>query len=373
MSQSTLKTPEEGKEESVPRPTKDLTPSEKFYRHFQHEISHVEALISNFGNNETGNKERGDAIDHCLASIARLNQEVNDASSYIPSYDQRTYGEAIKALGVKLHDARARFEPKKKFAFNKKAKAAAADPVENNGIVQSGASSGTTSPDLPLSASGTTDSKLNEVMSSTSPPTVPETVQPSLGTSTNLLLVDEANMHILLPVSPSYANGSGAINRLTHCIVDMFRSRTKSERHALQTLTLRNIKDTLLICSRVHGAVHLTNLTNSTIVVSSRQFRMHNSQNCDVYLLTSSRPIIEDCSGIRFAPLPETYRTVADDDVENQWQNVDDFKWLRAEPSPNWSILPAGQRVSETVWSEMVPGSPTVGLGEVLRAVGIRK
>ena len=37
--------------------------------------------------------ERSDAADHCLAGIAQLQKEVQDASSYVPAYDQRTYGE----------------------------------------------------------------------------------------------------------------------------------------------------------------------------------------------------------------------------------------------------------------------------------------
>ena len=37
--------------------------------------------------------ERADATDHCLAGIARLSSEVKDASSYLPTYDQRTYTE----------------------------------------------------------------------------------------------------------------------------------------------------------------------------------------------------------------------------------------------------------------------------------------
>ena len=37
--------------------------------------------------------ERSDATDHCLAGIARLSSEVKDASSYLPTYDQRTYAE----------------------------------------------------------------------------------------------------------------------------------------------------------------------------------------------------------------------------------------------------------------------------------------
>lgn len=37
--------------------------------------------------------ERQDAIDHCLAGISRLSNEVTDASGFIPAYDQRTYGQ----------------------------------------------------------------------------------------------------------------------------------------------------------------------------------------------------------------------------------------------------------------------------------------
>jgi hypothetical protein len=42
----------------------------------------------------------------------------------------------------------------------------------------------------------------------------------------------------------------------------------------------------------------------SKLYVSTRQFRMHGARNVDVYLHCASRPIIEDCEGVRFAPLP---------------------------------------------------------------------
>lgn len=36
----------------------------------------------------------------------------------------------------------------------------------------------------------------------------------------------------------------------------------------------------------------------------------------------------------------------ADLDAETEnWANVDDFRWLRAVQSPNWSILPENERV----------------------------
>src|SRR4051794_29073173 len=42
--------------------------------------------------------ERADATDHCLAGIARLANEVKDASQYLPAYDQRTYSEVRIAV-----------------------------------------------------------------------------------------------------------------------------------------------------------------------------------------------------------------------------------------------------------------------------------
>ena len=57
--------------------------------------------------------------------------------------------------------------------------------------------------------------------------------------------------------------------------------------------------------------------------------------------------------------------------VRNQWDQVDDFKWLKAEHSPNWSILPSEERLEEEVWTTVVPGGPGVGLEDILKKVGI--
>lgn len=44
--------------------------------------------------------ERVDAAEHCLAGIARLSNEVKDASGYIPNYDQRLYAEVCYSMIV---------------------------------------------------------------------------------------------------------------------------------------------------------------------------------------------------------------------------------------------------------------------------------
>jgi len=70
-------------------------------------------------------------------------------------------------------------------------------------------------------------------------------------------------------------------------------------------LMLKNINESLIIAGHVAGAAHITAVENSVIVVASRQVRIHDCKNVDIYLLCTSRPIIEDCTNIRFSPIPE--------------------------------------------------------------------
>ena len=41
------------------------------------------------------------------------------------------------------------------------------------------------------------------------------------------------------------------------------------------------------------------------------------------------------------------------------------------EHSPNWSTLPEEKRLSEEVWTDVVPGEPGDGLEDILRKIGI--
>lgn len=60
-------------------------------------------------------------------------------------------------------------------------------------------------------------------------------------------------------------------------------------------------------------------------------------------------------------------------DAEDRWNLVEDFKWIKSEPSPNWSLLGPDSGVPEEVWTEIVPGGPCWSSDEILRAVNILK
>ena len=44
--------------------------------------------------------ERASIIDHCVASISRLSDEVKDASAHLPAYDQRTYSTVFTMIAL---------------------------------------------------------------------------------------------------------------------------------------------------------------------------------------------------------------------------------------------------------------------------------
>lgn len=101
--------------------------------------------------------------------------------------------------------------------------------------------------------------------------------------------------------------------------------------------------------------------SDCVIVTAVRQARLHTSTRCDFYLHSASRPIIEYCRGLRFAPYTLRFAGVRaaleaaglvrsgallpgpEDGPAAAWRQVDDFRWLRVQASPNWGLTPPGE------------------------------
>jgi len=125
---------------------------------------------------------------------------------------------------------------------------------------------------------------------------------PSFSRATDINISGHTGLHIILPVSASRATSSGSLTKLNRCIVDT--SVPTADGAPFAGLALKDIKNSLIIVGHVAGAAHITAVQDSIIVVASRQVRMHDCNNVDIYLHCSSRPIIEDCRNVRFAPIP---------------------------------------------------------------------
>lgn len=98
-------------------PRLEMSEQERFFRYFQTEvagacpafhllhqhrtrsltcafwISALQEQMQVIQDHGTSGGERADAIDHCLAGISKLSNDVKDISGSLPAHDQRTYSE----------------------------------------------------------------------------------------------------------------------------------------------------------------------------------------------------------------------------------------------------------------------------------------
>lgn len=211
--------------------------------------------------------------------------------------------------------------------------------------------------------------------------------KPSFSQARDIDISNHRGMHIILPATASRATASGTLTELRGCVLDMSAPFAINKKKGssggggaapFNTLAIRNISGSLVIAGRVAGPAHVTGVRDSVLVVNARQVRMHECRNVTVYLWCGSHPIIEDCEGVRVAPLPAAFLARGQDNGagSNQWDQVDDFGWLKAEASPNWRRLGDGGQgdhaVPEDFWTTTVKGGPALSTEDILRQAGIR-
>ncbi|ORY58794.1 tubulin binding cofactor C-domain-containing protein [Pseudomassariella vexata] len=364
-------------------------PKERFYRHFQTEITAIQDQIEDLGTLSSVGGERQDCVDTILAGISRLSNEVTDALDYVPAYDQRAYAQALKALTEKLNEATSKFAPKSRFQFKPRAaKSTNTTTLSASETVQQPQHDPRrlfheASPDNNEPAADGTDSaaegrdglgvmpglrrNYNEEIAR--PELKAGVRKPSFSSAKNIAIYDQTGLHIMLPSSASHATSSGSLTNLDECIVDMTVPTSGSMGAPFAGLAIKDVKKSLLVCGTVAGPVHITGVKDSVVVVAARQVRVHECERVDVYLHCRSHPIIEDCKGMQFAPLPECYMNNLDA-ANNQWDQVDDFKWLKTEPSPNWSLMSEEKRIPRELWEKTL-SNPTLCASNILKKASV--
>ncbi|KAJ1940288.1 hypothetical protein GGF37_004035, partial [Kickxella alabastrina] len=117
--------------------------------------------------------------------------------------------------------------------------------------------------------------------------------------------------------------------------------------NTLRALNCHRITNTLIICHALAGSATIRDSHRCTVVLGVRQFRLENSELVHVLLHCVSHPIIERSKGVRFAEFPSVLQSesmIHGMDVaglrglENMFDRVDDFNWLRRQASPNWRV-----------------------------------
>ena len=225
--------------------------------------------------------------------------------------------QTIKGLSEKLHNVRSSFVPRQKFSFKSARKINSTATVKEELNLPSHQRPQLPSWDLSSSTSVSATAEAPAI-DTTSEQEAQGIVNkelrdnkqtgprnPSFSQSKTISFSNQSHLHIILPSSASHAITTGTLSNLQHCIVDMSLPTTLGQ--PFSGISLKNIKVCLVICGRVSGPAHVTNLEDTVIVTTCRQLRMHECKRVDVYLHCSSRPIIENCSQVRFAPLPDFY------------------------------------------------------------------
>lgn len=257
-------------------------------------------------------------LEKVSTSIADLEKQVAESSYFLPSYEVRSCLKTISDLRQTLEQVSSTVIPKKKFSFrNKAAKKVTTSsdvireaPSEINGIENVEAQNvGFRA----LDSAGFRDRE-NEVL-------VKEFGKAGAEEIGEFMLSDLRGCEV----------------RLLGCVRALFVHR------------LTNCK---VYVGPVTGSVLIEEVKGCVFVLASHQIRIHHATECDFYLRVRSRPIIEDSTGVRFAPYCLMYEGIERDlekanlgEESGNWANVDDFRWLRAVQSPNWSVLPEKDRI----------------------------
>ncbi|KAI8335941.1 tubulin binding cofactor C-domain-containing protein [Chlamydoabsidia padenii] len=234
-----------------------------------------------------------DHFNTILQQINQLEKRITEATTFIPSYDERQYAMQIRELTGLLDATRTQLTPKPKFSFK---------------------------------------TKLGKPKTKTPQASIPAPVKPLDQTSLLENTINFSNLEnqiITLSGHKELAAVDISLSYLSKCIIWL-----PTETITISTVHIKQIKDCVIVCGTVQGSILIYGLEHSILTVNCHQFRMHDAKNVDVLMCVSSRPIMEDSNGIRVGNTQDQKSS-----VNNYFSQMDDFNWLKQQASPNWTLM----------------------------------
>ncbi|KAK1412822.1 hypothetical protein QVD17_34354 [Tagetes erecta] len=252
-------------------------------------------------------------IEKISLSITELEKLIAESSYFLPPYEVRSSLKTISDLKQTLDSVASKVKPRKKFSFKNKP----AKKTEPTNII--------TKESIENEPEQHSGYKVKDA--------------PGFRSRENETLTKEFKGSEM---------GEFVLSDLTNCEVRL--------KGCLRTLFINRLQNCKVYVGPVLGSILIEEVEGCLFVVASHQIRIHHAKESDFYLRCRSRPIIEQSFGVRFAPYCLSYDGIESDlkvsnldDDTGSWANVDDFQWLRAVQSPNWSILPESQRIDTLI------------------------
>uniref|UniRef100_A0A1B6GXB1 C-CAP/cofactor C-like domain-containing protein n=1 Tax=Cuerna arida TaxID=1464854 RepID=A0A1B6GXB1_9HEMI len=121
------------------------------------------------------------------------------------------------------------------------------------------------------------------------------------------------------------------------------------------TVQISNVSRCKILCGPVSTSVLVEDCKDCDLVLACQQLRIHSTQDSKFYIHVTSKAIIEDSTGVQFAPYNLDYSGIKEhfdisglDWSVNKWRDIDDFNWLTfSVPSPNWKEIPEESRIQK--------------------------
>nr|XP_012628639.1 tubulin-specific chaperone C [Microcebus murinus] len=257
-------------------------------------------------------------LEEAASRLQGLQKLLNDSVLFLAAYDVRQGQETLARLQAALAERRQELQPKKRFAFKNRRKDSASSTKVDAAPAAPAAESILASP-LPSKEEG------------------------SFGSSW-VCGFSNLESQVLEKKADELHQRDVLLTELNNCTIKLYGNPN--------TLRLTKARSCKLLCGPVSTSVFLEDCSDCVLAVACQQLRIHSTRDTRIFLQVISRAIVEDCSGIQFAPYTWTYPGI-DKDFEgsgldrskNNWNDVDDFNWLaRDVASPNWSILPEEER-----------------------------
>lgn len=88
---------------------------------------------------------------------------------------------------------------------------------------------------------------------------------------------------------------------------------TISVRTTMGSARLENLTGCQIFLGPCCTSTYVENCTDCTFFIRCHQLRIHHAYSSHFYVLVNSHPIIEDCSGLLFAPYSATYAGLSRD------------------------------------------------------------
>ncbi|XP_001508991.1 tubulin-specific chaperone C [Ornithorhynchus anatinus] len=250
-------------------------------------------------------------LDEAAARLRGLQKLLNDAVLFLAPYDLRQGQETLQRLQGVLAERRRQLKPPPRFAFKTRRKEATPGPV-------------------PAAAAP-------------APAPAPAAEEPP----DDAAGFSDQSSRVLEKRASELLQRDILLSGLTDCTVKLCGNPN--------TLRLARARRCTVLCGPVSTSVFLEDCADCLLAVACQQLRTHATRDTRIYLQVTSRAVIEDCSGLQFAPYSWTYPGLDDDfagsgldRTRNNWSQVDDFNWLvQGVASPNWSVLPEEERITQ--------------------------